>query len=262
MVNTGITKPVVLVMAGHDPSGGAGIQADIEAIAGNGCHAATVITCLTTQNTREFKESIPVNADSFLEQVAYIQDDMTVSACKIGVISDLGVLSGIEKILQGLGAVPVVLDPVISAGTGQKINTEDIYTALHDKLMPFATVITPNSLEARELTGIDDLDMAAEQLIRRGCQAVLITGVHEQTDTVINTLYRSGRNPEPFTWERLPGRYHGSGCTLSSAIAAHLAQGADIDQAISAGQEYTWHTLKHALSLGRNQFHPNRFYSL
>lgn len=262
MVNSGIKKPVVLVMAGHDPSGGAGIQADIEAIASNGCHAATVITCLTTQNTREFKESISVNADSFLEQVAYIQDDMTVKACKIGVIADLGVLSAIEKVLQSMGPVPVVLDPVINAGTGQKINTEDIYSALHEKLMPFATVITPNSLEARELTGIDDLDRAAEELIRRGCQNVLITGAHEQNDTVINTFYRAGHKPEPFSWKRLPGRHHGSGCTLSSSIAALLARGASVDQAVSAGQEYTWHTLKHAMSLGKNQFHPNRFYSL
>ncbi|HKK15771.1 MAG TPA: hydroxymethylpyrimidine/phosphomethylpyrimidine kinase, partial [Gammaproteobacteria bacterium] len=242
MTNSGIKKPVVLVMAGHDPSGGAGIQADIEAIAANGCHAATVITCLTTQNTCEFKESITVSAENFLEQVSYIQNDMTISACKIGVIADLGILSGIEKILQGLGSIPVILDPVISAGTGQKINTEDIYSALHDKLMPFATVITPNSLEARELTGLDDLDKAAEELIRRGCQSVLITGAHEQTDAVINKYYRDRDKPVLFTWERLPGRYHGSGCTLSSAITAHLARGASLQQAVNAGQEYTWHT--------------------
>lgn len=260
MVNSGRKKPVVLVLAGHDPSGGAGIQADIEAIAANGCHAATVITCLTTQNTREFKESITINADNFLEQVDYIQNDMVISACKIGVIADLGILSCIEKILQGLGSVPVVLDPVISAGTGQKINTEDIYVALHDKLLAFAAVITPNSLEARELTGIDNLDKAAEDLLRHGCQSVLITGAHEQTDSVINTYYRNGEKPVVYTWKRLNGKFHGSGCTLSSAIAALLARGSSLEHAVGAAQEYTWHTLNKAMSLGKNQFHPDRFY--
>lgn len=249
-------------MAGHDPSGGAGIQADIEAVASNGCHAATVITCLTTQNTVEFKQAYPVNADSFLEQVSSLLEDMTISACKIGVIADLGVLYAIEKILQGLGPVPVVLDPVITAGTGQKINTGDIYNALHEKIMPFVAIITPNSMEARELTGFDDLDRAAEELLQRGCRAVLITGAHEQDDAVINTFYRAGHKPRPFRWERLAGKYHGSGCTLSAAIAAQLARGNDIEHSVSKAQEYTWHTLKRAMKLGKNQFHPDRFYYL
>jgi hydroxymethylpyrimidine/phosphomethylpyrimidine kinase len=253
-------KPVVLVLAGHDPCGGAGIQADIEAIAANGCHAATVITCLTSQNTSEFRQAITVNADYFSQQLEMILADMPVSACKIGLIADMGILSAIEKTLIDLMDIPVVLDPVISAGTGTKIVTDDIRTSLRDKLLPFITVITPNTTEARAITGTDNPDEAAAGLLARGCRAALITGTHEPTDKVINTLYLQGQPPIQNTWERLPGSYHGSGCTLSSCIAAMLAHGKTIGESAAMAQKYTWQTLKQGMLLGKGQFHPDRFY--
>ena len=253
-------KPVVLVMAGHDPSGGAGIQADIETIANNGCHAVTVITALTTQNTSEFIKSIPVNPNDFQEQISLILAEIPINACKIGLIADLGILTAIERTLASLKNIPVVLDPVINAGSGEKIMTEDICVSLYEKLMPFTTLITPNSLEARKLSGIDDLDQAAAEFINRGCSAVLITGTHEPNKKVINTLYRKNEPPVSYGWERLPGNYHGSGCTLASGVAAHLALGEDIGQAVVMAQEYTWQALKHGTLLGKNQIHPDRFY--
>jgi hydroxymethylpyrimidine/phosphomethylpyrimidine kinase len=253
------SKPVVLVMAGHDPGGGAGIQADIEAITRNGCRATSVITCLTVQNTSEFRKSIPLDPLNFQEQVDMILNDMKINSCKIGLITDLGIISAIEKVLIKLKDIPVVLDPVISAGTGQKIITEDIQLHIHDKLIPFASIITPNSMEARALTGKDDLDATGSELITRGCKAVLITGTHERSEKIINTLYINNETIR-YEWQRLSGKYHGSGCTLSSTIAARLALGEDIRQAVESAQEYTWQTLKHALQLGKNQLHPDRFY--
>jgi hydroxymethylpyrimidine/phosphomethylpyrimidine kinase len=254
-------KPVVLVMAGHDPSGGAGIQADIETIACNGCHAISVITCLTAQNTAEFRKSIQIDPLEFMEQVEMVLADIFINSCKIGLITDTGILSAIEKVLKKLKNVPVVLDPVISAGTGQKIVSKDIHLSMHDKLIPFTSIITPNSLEARELTGLDDLDAAGGELIKRGCKAVLITGAHEHEESkkIINTLYRKNQIIR-YEWQRLPGNYHGSGCTLSSGIAARLALGQDLQQAAEAAQEYTWQTLRHAIRYGNNQYHPDRFY--
>ena len=119
--------------------------------------------------------------------------------------------------------------------------------------------MTPNSLEARELTGLDDLDAAAEELVKRGCEAVLITGTHEKSRKIINTLYNKNQKIR-YEWQRLPGIYHGSGCTLSSSIAARLALGQDIRTAVESAQEYTWQTLRHAIRFGKNQFHPDRFY--
>ena len=254
-------KPVVLVLAGHDPSGGAGIQADIEAIASNGCHAVSVITCMTAQNTAEFRKSIRVDPVNLTEQVEMILEDIKIDACKIGLITDSGILSAIETILVKLKGVRIVLDPVSGAGTGQKIVTDDILSALRDKLIPFATIVTPNSLEARELTGLDDLDAAGNKLMKQGGKAVLITGTHEKTGKIINTLYSHNQTIR-YEWQRLPGNYHGSGCTLSSCIAARLALGQNIRQAVESGQEYTWQTLKHAIRLGNNQFHPDRFYQI
>jgi len=249
----------VLVMAGHDPSGGAGIQADIEAIACNGCHAISVITCLTAQNTAEFRKSIQVDPLDFMEQVEMLLDDININSCKIGLITDLGILSAIEKVLVNIGNIPVVLDPVISAGTGRKIITEDIYSAMLERLIPYTSIITPNSMEARALTGINDLDAAGGELVQRGCKAVFVTGTHEPTGKIINTLYHNNEMIR-YEWQRLPGNYHGSGCTLSSSIAARLATGQDIQQAVESAQEYTWNTLNHAIRFGKNQYHPDRFY--
>ena len=253
-------KPVVLVLAGHDPSGGAGIQADIETITRNDCHAATVITCMTTQNTAEFRQITQVNSDNFNQQVEMVLADIPVNACKIGLVTDTSVISVIEKTLIALMDIPVVLDPVISSGTGVKIVTNDVCSTILNILLPFITVITPNSNEARTLTGIDDLDGAANDLLLRGCRAVLITGTHEQTTRVINTLYLQNEKPEKTEWERLPGSYHGSGCTLSSCIAAQLALGKTIREAVAMAQKYTWQTLKYGRMLGKGQIYPDRFF--
>ena len=253
-------KPVVLVLAGHDPCGGAGLQADIETIAANGCHAATVLTAMTIQNTAGFRKYIPVNPGDFLQQIELVRSDMEIGACKIGLIGDMEILSAIETGLQALGEVPVVLDPVICAGTGEKIMPDNVQIALYERMLPHVTVMTPNSVEARTLAGADDPAVAAEYLLKRGCKAVLITGTHEPTARVINILYQADNPPMEYVWPRLPGSYHGSGCTLSAAIAAHLARGEDPGQAVVAAQEYTWNTLQHGMRLGKKQYHPDRFY--
>ena len=255
-----LNKPVVLVLAGHDPVGGAGIQADIETIAANGCHAATVLTAMTIQNTVAFRKYIPVNPQDFLQQIELICSDMEISAAKIGLIGDAEILHAIETVMQEIGEVPVVLDPIIYAGTGEAIIQNNVRIGLYEKLLPHVTVITPNSVEARTLTGAHDPALAAEFFLRHGCKAVLITGTHEPTDRVINTLYQANSSPGVYTWPRLPGSYHGSGCTLSSAIAAHLARGKDLGEAVMAAQEFTWNTLQHGLQLGKKQYHPDRFY--
>ncbi len=259
-MNTG-NKPVVLVLAGHDPSGGAGIQADIESVAVNGGHAVTVITSLTAQNTSEFRRSIPVQPADFREQIKLLRQDLPVGACKIGLIASEDILMEIDTVLAELGDIPVVLDPVINAGTGDEIMSTHLRTLLCAKLLPKATIITPNGMEARMLSGQIDLDLAGHALLRQGCHAVLITGTDENTDQVINTLYLNHEAPLRYRWERLPGVYHGSGCTLSSALATKLALGESLHQAVTAAQEFTWQALKSGTTLGKGQLHPNRFYS-
>jgi hydroxymethylpyrimidine/phosphomethylpyrimidine kinase len=259
MINSNNKKPVVLVIAGHDPSGGAGIQADIETIANAGCHATTIITSLTTQNTNEVVDVIPQNPESFRKQIKLILDDMEVASCKIGMIGSIELIDVIHSELSRLN-VPIVLDPVISATSGQAFTDENMRKKILSSLFPIATIVTPNSEEAKVLSQSTDLSTAANKLLSYGTKAVLVTGTHEKTDNVINSFYEKNNDPAVYQWERLSETFHGSGCTLSSRIAALLALGDDLRTAVEKAQAYTWNSLKHGLKLGHGQAQPNRFY--
>ena len=254
-------KKVVLAIAGHDPSGAAGIQADIESIAAAGCQAVTVITVLTVQNTSTFYEQIPQAPDNFRKQSQALLSDIAVDACKIGVIGDLAIAGVITEILDTLHKIPVVFDPIIHAGAGKLLTSTELTEYIVRELLRRTCVLTPNYAEARHLTGYDDIYRAGEKLVSGGCPHVLITGADEATKLVTNILFAAGADPVVYQWERLPGTYHGSGCTLSSAIAAHMAKGNDIKTAIESAQEYTWKSLYHGKSLGLGQIHPDRFFN-
>ncbi|GJM05006.1 MAG: hydroxymethylpyrimidine/phosphomethylpyrimidine kinase [marine bacterium B5-7] len=259
MTNSNNQKPVVLVIAGHDPSGGAGIQADIESIANAGCHAATVITSLTTQNTNKVVDVLPQDPEPFRSQIRLILEDMDIAACKIGMIGCIKLVEILASELAEL-KVPVVLDPVMSSTTGKKFSDDDICKKLLTSLLPLTTLITPNVIEATLLTQKDDLNAAANTLLNYGAKSVLITGTHAETKEVINSLYTKHDSLVEYHWERLPDIFHGSGCTLSSRIAALLALDNDLKTAVEKAQEYTWLSLKHGLNLGRGQAQPDRFY--
>ncbi len=261
MNNNHLKKPVILAIGGHDPTGAAGIQADIESISANGGTAVSLVTCLTLQNTAEFLRVIPVDASELFQQFELLINDISVDAIKIGLVPDECTMISVERILKKLGNIPVVLDPVFKAGSGKIILTEKLYSLIYENLIPISTLITPNSLEARLLTGLDELDKAGKKLLETGCTAILITGTHEPGNQVNNILYQNNLSPESFKCERLPGEFHGSGCTLASALATQLALGKTIKQAVENSLSYTWQSLQHAISLGNAQQHPNRFFS-
>ena len=252
-------KKIVLVIGGHDPSGGAGIQADIESIIHAGCHPVTVITSLTTQNTREVVDINPQNPETFRRQIRLIMDDMHIDACKIGMFGDTGLIDVVcDELLDK--DIPIILDPVIRSGSGTTLADEQVCHALIKRLLPLTTLITPNSEEARILSNEKDLTIAASTLLQYGTNAVLITGTHEESEDVVNTLYLKDRNIYKYNWQRLPETYHGSGCTLSSSIAAYLAQGEGLKSAVEKAQNYTWETLQNGIKLGHGQILPNRFF--
>lgn len=254
--------PVVLAIGGHDPVGGAGIQADIEAIVAQGCHAATAITCLTVQDTRNVRRLAPVDPDLLEQQAEAALSDLPVAAIKIGLIGDAVIGRRLEKLLARHPAIPVVLDPVLAAGGGATLSDDDLRRVLLEGLLPRAELLTPNSREARELTGTTALDDCARILLETGCRQVLITGGHEQGAQVINGLYGPEGLRASWAWERLPAEYHGSGCTLAAAIAALLACGLELEAAVRTAQEYTWQALAHGHRLGRGQLLPNRLFRL
>ena len=253
-------RPAVLSFSGHDPSGGAGVQADIETFVSHRCHAVSVITTLTEQDTVNVKKLTPQNPDNILSQATALMADIPVKAIKIGLLGHIETALAVHKILKQNPHIPVIFDPVLAAGGGADLSDEDIVRAIKDLLLPYTTVLTPNSEEARRLTGLTDLTECGLKLLEKGCEYVLITGSHESTPEVSNRLFHAGQAIETYSWNRLPYSYHGSGCTLAASIAALLAQGLDTVQAISEAQEFTWNSLNAAYQTGKGQHNPNRFY--
>ena len=252
----------VLCAAGHDPSGGAGIQADAQAILAAGAHPLTVITCLTNQDTCGVRRLWPQPFEQVAEQCQLLMDDSNVTAIKIGLIGSSRVVHTLCDIIDHRPDLPVILDPILSSGSGQTLADAALLNQIRTNLIPRCTLVTPNLPEARALAaGEDPLDCATS-LLNRGCTSVLITGTHAETPDVTNRLYDRNGERDAWTWPRLPGNYHGSGCTLSSAIAARMALGMPLVDAVAAAQDYTWETLKHAYRSGRCQAIPNRLYGL
>ncbi len=256
MAELTLNPPIVLAAGGHDPCGGAGIQADIEAIHANGGFPATLVTALTAQNTSRFTECLGVDASALTRQAALLAEDMAPKAIKVGLIPDRSVGEALAGLLEKAGSLPIVLDPVMAAGAGQRILGADMIDTLCG-LLPLTTIITPNVHEACALGAARDPEEAARGLLRRGARFVLLTGTHAATDAVINALY-SPTSCRRWRWPRLPHVYHGSGCTLAAALATWLARGADIDSAAALAQEYTWRSLRDSLMLGQGQRHPGR----
>ena len=253
--------PVVMVFSGNDPSGGAGIQADIEALISHGCHAAPVITTLTIQDTQEVIGYTPLDGGLIVEQARAVLEDMPVSAFKLGLLTSTEAVEAVHSILADYPDIPVIMDPVLTSGNGSMLTDDDAIEAMTELLLPQATVLTPNSLEARTLAPeADTLDACAMALLDHGTEFVLITGAHENTPSVVNTLYANGRVMDTFSWDRLEGSFHGSGCTLASSIAGLLAQGLEPFSAIHEAQEYTWQSLAEAYRIGMGQQIPNRLF--
>ena len=253
--------PVVMAFSGADPTGGAGIQADIETLSSLGCHAAPIITSIIAQNTTNVLESSQIDEHMIVEQARAVLEDMAVSAIKIGLIENENTARAIHTLLIDYNFIPVVLDPIIIAGGGKILATDAVIDAIKTLLIPLATVITPNSEETRKLAPeADSLDACAMAVLEYGVNYVLVTGGHANSKDICNVLFGNHRKLDSRTWPRLPDQYHGSGCTLSSAIAAYLAHGQDVVSASHQAQEYTWKCLEAARQLGMGQKIPNRLH--
>jgi hydroxymethylpyrimidine/phosphomethylpyrimidine kinase len=250
--------PVVLCLSGHDPSGGAGLQADIEAIRAQGAHPATIVTALTVQDSRNAYAVDACDPRAITEQAELILEDLPVAAIKLGLLGSAENAGAISTLLRRHAGIPVVLDPVLKAGGGAALGDQALTDALLD-LLPQASVLTPNLHEARQLARPSKSRQdCAQLLLARGAQQLLITGGDEpEGEEVLNTLH-SAQGTRAWRWPRLPHRYHGSGCTLAASLAARLALGEDMVRAAETAQRYTWQTLSNAYRIGRGQHFPRR----
>ncbi|MCM2309416.1 MAG: hydroxymethylpyrimidine/phosphomethylpyrimidine kinase [Sulfuritalea sp.] len=262
------SPPIVLTFAASDPTGGAGLQADILTLASLGCHPLSVVTAITVQDTAGVEGVLPIDAEWVADQARALLEDMPVAAFKLGMLGSVEVIAALAEVIADYPDIPVVLDPVLASGRGDQFADEEMVEAMIGLLLPQTTLLTPNSLEARRLAqemgqpgeDVRDLAECARRLVGAGCEYVLVTGTHEGTPQVINTLYGSHGAVRSDRWDRLPGSYHGSGCTLASAIAAHLASGVNVADAVMGAQEFTWRTLAAGFRPGMGQFIPDRLF--
>jgi len=261
MIDKLSSVPVVMAMSGADPTGGAGIQADIETLSSLGCHTAPIITSIAVQNTTNVIETSQIDEHLIIQQARAVLEDMNVVAIKIGLITSDETVGAIYAVLRDYPNIPVILDPIISAGGGKKLTTDSVISAMKTLLFPITTVLTPNSEEARKLAPeADTMDACAMALLEHGTEYVLVTGSHEKTQQVCNTLYGNNRKLDTRHWPRLKHQFHGSGCTLAAAISAYIAHGQDVVSATHQAQEYTWNSLQAAHQLGMGQKIPHRFH--
>ncbi|MBX9916407.1 MAG: bifunctional hydroxymethylpyrimidine kinase/phosphomethylpyrimidine kinase [Nitrosomonas sp.] len=260
--------PIVLSFAANDPTGGAGLQADLLTIASMGCHPLSVMTAITVQDTTGVDDVMALDPEWVADQARAVLEDMPVHAFKIGLLGSVEIIAAIAEVISDYPHIPLVMDPVLTSGRGDELANEEMIDAMRELLLPQVTILTPNSLEARHLAQQDndssenklDLNLCAQRLLHMGCEYVLITGTHENTAQVTNTLFAADGVVRADNWERLEHTYHGSGCTLASAIAASLANGLSISESVLEAQDYTWHTLQAGFRPGMGQYIPNRLF--
>ena len=220
------------------------------------------------QDTVGVEGVMALDADWINDQARTILEDVQVSAFKLGLLGSVENIAVIAEIMADYPDVPLLIDPILTSGRGDDLTNEEMQAAMCELLFPQATLITPNSIEARRLAFYDEgdevkytsLEESAQRLLAMGTEYVLITGTHERSADVMNSLYGAEGLIKEYHWERLAGSYHGSGCTLTSAIAACMAHGLTVEEALQEAQEYTWQTLKNAFRPGMGQFIPDRFF--
>lgn len=240
-------RATVLCFSGLDPSGGAGLQADIEAIGQSGAHAAIACTALTIQNSQQVYGFEATHHDLLLAQANAVINDLPIRCVKSGMLGTTDNISALVTFLKQHPDLLYVLDPVLVANSGGSLGNQETLVKAFTALIPLATIITPNTVELRALTGLDDITQATERLIEMGAQAVLIKGGHENTPEYIrNTLYMGHEKISETTCPRLEGEYHGSGCSLASFIAGRLAQGDHLSQAVHLAETWLFGVLERA----------------
>lgn len=253
--------PVVLVIAGNDPSGGAGIAADIQAITRLGCHPAPVVAALTVQDTVNAYAVESVAAEFVADQADKVLRDLPVRAIKLGLLGSAANGEAVAALLSRHPGIPVVTDPVLVAAGGARLAEDQLVSVYLQRILPHTTVLTPNALELRRLApDLPDTRARAFALLGHGASWVLAKGGDEDTPAVENFLFRRNDDGEPHAWktERLEGGHHGSGCTLAAAITAGLARGEPVPEAINRAQQFTFSALASGWALGHGQRIPNR----
>jgi hydroxymethylpyrimidine/phosphomethylpyrimidine kinase len=261
------TLKQVLTIAGSDSGGGAGIQADIKAMSANGVFAMSVITAITAQNTQEVTEVFELPASIVAAQIDAVFDDFEVAAVKTGMLSSAAIVEVVSRLLKPQNVVNLVVDPVMVSKSGHSLLRPDAIEAMKTQLFPLALLVTPNVHEAQQLSGIEikslaDARRAAKIIQGFGSKYALIKGGHLMAERATDLLY-DGRFFNVFRGEFIETSHtHGTGCTFASAIAAHLARGKSVNDAVQTAKTYLTECIRHSLAIGHGAGPTNHFYFL
>lgn len=256
----------ILTIAGSDCSGGAGIQADLKTFCAHGLFGMSVIVSVVAENTATVKSVENISTKVVADQIDCVFTDIVPNAVKIGMLSDVEIMKIVAEKLTQYKAKNIVLDPVMYAKNGHPLMDVENIDTLINKVIPIADIITPNIPEAEHISKIkietvEDMKKAAQEIIKMGCKAVLIKGGHHIGDAV-DVLY-DGNNFHTFTTQRIDTKNtHGTGCTLSSAIASNLAKGNDMPTSVKLAKDYVTTAITHSLELGKGCGPTHHFYDM
>ncbi|MGH9357680.1 MAG: bifunctional hydroxymethylpyrimidine kinase/phosphomethylpyrimidine kinase [Terriglobia bacterium] len=258
-------EPVVLTVAGFDPSGGAGIAADLKTFGAHNCYGVAAITALTVQNTQGVNGVYPIESSRLRESIQALFEDGRICAIKIGMLGDRKNAEVVKEMLTKHSKVPAVLDPVLRSAGGRELLDAAGSGVLRDHLIGLTSIITPNLYEAAVLTGlqvgsVEEMKAAAQKLVSMGARAVVVTGGHLEKAT---DIFFDGANFEIFVGERVkPDHTHGTGCTFSSAIASNLALGRQLRDAVVMAKVYVTEAIRKAFPIGPGRIPLHHLYRM
>lgn len=269
MISKKYKCPNVLTIAGFDSSGGAGLQADMKTISALGCYATSVLTALPIQNTQGVKNIFSIPIEAVTQQLNVVLEDVTPDAIKIGMVHTPELVEAIVEILKQYLEIPIVFDPVMVATSGHRLIEEKTIDVIIEKLLPIAQIITPNMDEAAilarmEVQDIKDMELAGEKIKQLDCNYILLKGGHQKTKIITSLLVDDKGNLHSYEYERInTNNTHGSGCTLSSAIASFIAQGKSALEAVNLGQQYAYNAIKCGadIEIGKGNGPLNHFFN-
>ena len=263
------TYPTVLTIAGFDGSGGAGIQADIKTFSALGCYATSVLTALPIQNTQGVRKIYPIAMEAVADQIEAVLDDIFPNAIKIGMVHTPQLVEVIVNTLKKYPKIPIVFDPVMVSTSGHRLIEEETIATIVENLFPIAEIITPNMDEAAilakmEVKTLEDMETAGIIIQDYGCKNILLKGGHQETPRITSLLLSEKGESIFFETEKFKtNNTHGSGCTLSSAIAAFMARGEDLKNAVSLAQKYVFEAVENGKDVvtGKGNGPLNHFFN-
>ena len=262
------TPPRVLTIAGSDSGGGAGIQADLKTFAALGAYGMSAVTAITAQNTLGVTAVAEVPLEVISDQIEAVVTDIGVDVVKTGMLSSSEIVACVVESVEKFELAPLVVDPVMVAATGAQLLQDEAVKSVKQRLIPLATVATPNVPEAEVLTGIeiesvDDMELAGGELLLMGVDAAVVKGGHldDESGRVTDVLVTRNGVKQITSFRIETTSNHGTGCTFASAIAAHLARGSALDESVDSAQRYVWQAMANAQSIGQGNGPLNHMYA-